>query len=775
MTEEVPVLPLRGVLVFPSSLVSIEVGREGSIAAVTAARNGDGRLVLVSQRDPRTDDPGPRDIFRVGCLVDIRRVEAGEGSTVRLTAEGVSRARLVRVRRLEGQLRAVIEVVAEADAEDDPAVEAGARAVLRLYEQYLRSLRRPRRGIEPLRHASASAIADAVASRLDVKLEERQQVLETFDVARRLEKVSELVGRQLEIAGIERRITGRVRKQVLESQREYYLREQLRAIQAELGEESGQGSETEKLRRRVEEAGMSAEATTRVLDEVKRLERTPAMSAESVVLRNWLEWVLALPWSRRTEDRLDLGEARRLLDSEHEGLERAKERVLEHLAVRSLTPHHPGPILCLVGPPGVGKTSLARSVAQAMGRRFTRISLGGVRDEAEIRGHRRTYVGALPGRIVQGMRRAGSINPVFLLDEVDKIATDGHGDPAAALLEVLDPEENRHFSDHYLEIDLDLSEVLFITTANSTQPIPRALFDRMEPIVLGGYAEEEKLEIARRHLLPRLLEKTGLEASALQVSDGAIRTIIRRYTHEAGVRSLERSLATLCRKAARAKLEGRRLPLTVTGRTLAAQLGPPGRAPGTREGAHQVGVATAVYWTELGGDTMPIEVTVMAGRGRLLLTGQLGEVMRESAQAGVSYIRAHTQALGVPPDFHRRTDIHVHVPDGATPKEGPSAGITMATAMVSALSQRPVRSDVAMTGEITLRGRVLPVGGIREKVLAVHRAGIRTMVLPAANRGDERDLPAAVRRAMSLHFVRTMDEVLEIALVAADDAGARLV
>ncbi|BDG61522.1 endopeptidase La [Caldinitratiruptor microaerophilus] len=763
--REWPLLPLRGQVVFPEMIVPLEVGREKSLKALEEALGRDKRMVLAMQKDTRTDDPTPDEIHRVGTLVEIKQVVKVPGGTMKVVFEGLSRCRVRRYVQESPHFRVEAEEVAEV-ADPSPEAEALMRAVVGQFEQWVkRSKKAPPEALATVMTIThPGRLADTVAANLPLKVEDRQAVLEAFRVIDRLDLVSEILARENELLDIESRIQSRVRKQMERTQKEYYLREQLKAIQKELGERDDRASEVEEFRKKIAELNLPREIEEKALREVDRLEKMPPMAAESVVVRSYLEWITGLPWNTTTEDRVDLDEAQRILDEDHYGLEKVKERILEHLAVRKLKDKTKGPILCLVGPPGVGKTSLGRSVARALGRKFVRVSLGGVRDEAEIRGHRRTYVGALPGRIIQGMRNAGSKNPVFLLDEIDKLSSDFRGDPASALLEVLDPEQNSQFSDHYIEVPFDLSNVLFITTANVTWTIPRPLLDRMEVITISGYTEEEKVEIARRHLLPKQRQEHGLREDQLDVSENAIRAIIREYTREAGVRNLERRLADLCRKAARQIVQGREGSVRVTQQNLHTFLGAPRYRWGHMEEKDQVGVATGLVVTETGGDTAPVEVTVMKGKGNLLLTGRLGEVMRESAQAGFSYIRSRARELGVDEDFHTRYDIHIHVPEGAIPKDGPSAGITMATAVVSALTGRPVRRDIAMTGEITLRGRVLPVGGVKEKVLAAHRAGILNVILPRDNEKDLEEVPPTIRRKLNLVLVDHMDDVLRHAL-----------
>jgi len=612
-------------------------------------------------------------------------------------------------------------------------------------------------------------LCDTIASHLALRIEEKQELLEAVDILERMEKLSGFLAKELEIVELERKINVRVRKQMEKTQKEYYLREQIKAIQKELGEKDERVAEAEEYRQKIAEAKLPKEVEEKALKEVERLEKMPPLAAESTVVRNYLDWLVALPWSKSTRDRLDLQLAEQILDEDHYGLKNVKERILEYLAIRKLSKKLKGPILCFVGPPGVGKTSLGKSIARALERKFVRISLGGVRDEAEIRGHRRTYVGALPGRIIHGMRNAGSKNPVFLLDEVDKMSMDFRGDPSAALLEVLDPEQNNSFSDHYIEIPFDLSNVMFITTANIQHNIPRPLLDRMELITISGYTEEEKVQIALRHLLPKQLAQHGLTAGMLVISENTIRKIIREYTRESGVRNLERELAAVCRKAARQIVTKNAKKVRVTTQNLGQFLGAPRYRYGVAEKDDLVGTATGLAWTEAGGDTLNIEVTLYKGSGRLILTGKLGEVMKESAQAGYSYVRSRAGVLGIEEDFFEKNDIHVHIPEGAIPKDGPSAGITMACALASALTGRKVRHEVAMTGEVTLRGRVLPVGGIKEKVLAAHRAGIKTILLPRENEKDLEDIPKKIKIQLNFVFVEHMDEVLEEALLEGED------
>ncbi|MEW6307668.1 MAG: endopeptidase La [Bacillota bacterium] len=771
-SKVLPLLPLRGMLVFPYMVVHLDVGREKSIAAVEAALEREDRLVaLVAQRDVKLDQPGHDDLYQVGTIAEVKQMLRLPGGTIRVLVEGFRRARLQRFLPGEAYCLAEVAEVPEPGSRG-PQVEALMRTAVQLFESYTRLGKRvPAETLMSIVSVEEPGrLADTLAAHLTLKVEDKQAILEATGVGRRLEAVIELLQRELEILELERKISTRVRKQMERTQREYYLREQLKAIHKELGERDDKGDEAQDYRARIAKSGMTPEAQEKALRELERLEKMPPMSAEGVVTRTYLDWLLALPWAAETVDQLDIDKAEGILHEDHYGLDKVKERILEYLAVRRLVERMKGPILCLVGPPGVGKTSLAKSIARSLDRKFVRISLGGVRDEAEIRGHRRTYVGALPGRIIQGMRQASSRNPVFLMDEIDKMSADFRGDPASALLEVLDPEQNSAFSDHYVEAAFDLSKVLFITTANTLYNIPRPLLDRMETIIIPGYTEEEKLEIGRRHILPKLLTEHGLKPSQLRISAGGIRGIIRAYTRESGVRNLERELAAICRKAAVDVVRGKHSQVRVGAHNLVQYLGAPRYRTGEAEDDNEVGVAMGVAVTEAGGEIMPIEAALMNGKGTLMLTGKLGEVMRESAQAGFSYIRSRQAALGIEAGFHERLDIHVHIPEGAIPKDGPSAGITMATAVVSALTKRPVRRDVAMTGEITLRGQVLPIGGMKEKVLAAHRAGIKTVVLPEANRKDLEEIPMNVRRKLEFVMVGHMDDVLRTALVGGLDA-----
>ncbi|HEY8391970.1 MAG TPA: endopeptidase La [Capillibacterium sp.] len=764
---ELPLLPLRGVIVFPYVIIHLDVGREKSVSALEEAMVNNRLIVLAAQHQAKTDEPEPDDIYKLGTLAEVKQLLKLPDGTMRVLVEGLNRVKVQSYLQRDPHYRVLVEKVEESTA-ITPELQALMRTTYFQFEQYIKNCKR----IQPDVLASVSRIeepgrlADVIASHLNLKVEDKQALLEAITPGERLEKLYAILVNELEIIEMERKIHLRVRKQMEKNQKEYYLREQMKAIQKELGEQDERMAEAEELRARVAEQNLPEEVRQKALKEIDRLEKMPPLVAEAAVVRNYLDWLLALPWNTYTEDHLDLEKAEAILNEDHYGLDKVKERILEFLAVRKLTKSLKGPILCLVGPPGVGKTSLARSIARAMDRKFVRFSLGGVRDEAEIRGHRRTYVGALPGKIIQLMRQVGTKNPVFLLDEIDKMSMDFRGDPSAALLEVLDPEQNNAFGDHYLEVNFDLSQVFFITTANTTYNIPRPLLDRMEIIQIAGYTEEEKVEIAKRHLLPKQRREHGLAENQLILTDAVLAEVIRSYTRESGVRNLERELAAICRKTARQLVSNQVTAVRVSKQNLHKFLGIPKFRYGVKEEDDRVGVATGLAWTEVGGEILTIEVSAVKGKGQLLLTGKLGEVMRESAQAAVSYIRSRAATLGIPEDFHENTDLHIHVPEGAIPKDGPSAGITMATAVVSALSGVPVRSDVAMTGEITLRGRILPIGGLKEKVLAAHRAGIKTVIIPKENQKDLEEIPPQVARKLRFVLAETMDVVLKEALVA---------
>lgn len=764
--EQLPLLPLRGVVVFPYMVIPLNVGREKSIKALEEAMVDDRIILLAAQKQEKTDNPQPEDIYSIGTIAEIKQLLKLPDGTIRVVVEGLARACIDSYEQMDPYYQ--VKYTKLDDIEDKTLeIEALMRSIIYQFEQYIKLSKR----IPPETLASVVSVeepgrlADIIASYLTLKVADKQYILEAISSKQRLENLSEILGKEMELLELERKIHSRVRKQMEKTQKEYYLREQLKAIQKELGEKDERQAETEELRERIAELNLPESVEEKVLKEVEKLEKMPAMSAEAVVVRNYLDTVLSLPWTNKTEDNLDIKEAEKILDEDHYGLEKVKERILEFLAIRKLTQKIKGPILCLVGPPGVGKTSLGKSVARALSRKFVRISLGGVRDEAEIRGHRRTYVGAMPGRIIQGMKQAGSANPVFLLDEIDKMSMDFRGDPSAALLEVLDPEQNNTFSDHYLEIPFDLSEVMFITTANAMHNIPRPLLDRMEVIYVSGYTEDEKVKIAEKYLVPKLIKDHGLQPENLNLVESPLRTVIRNYTREAGVRNLERNLANICRKAAKEIVSEGVSQVKVTSQNLHKFLGPLKYRHAIAEKENEVGVATGLAWTETGGDILSIEVTVMPGKGRLTLTGKLGDVMKESAQAAFSYVRSKAEQLGIEPDFHEKNEVHIHVPEGAIPKDGPSAGITMATALASALTNRPVKKDVAMTGEITLRGRVLPIGGLKEKLLAAHRAGIKTALVPLENKKDLDDIPVNVKKRLRIVLVEQLDQVLEEALV----------
>jgi len=763
----IPLLPLRGILVFPYMIIHLDVGREKSISALEEAMVQDRMIMLATQKDAQNDAPEPDDIFSVGTVAEIKQLLKLPGGTIRVLVEGLHRGKIENFTSFDPYYEVQICEFYE-DETKTPELEALTRTAINQFEQWVKLSKKipPETLVSVVVVEEPGRLTDLIASHLSLKIEDKQILLEAVGITERLERLCEILGREMEILELEKKIHIRVRKQMEKTQKEYYLREQLKAIQKELGEKDERMAEVEEYRERLKEQNLPKEVAEKVSKEIDRLEKMPSSVAESGVIRTYLDWLLALPWNVETEDRLDITLAEEILNEDHYGLEKVKERILEYLSIRKLTQTMKGPILCLVGPPGVGKTSLARSIARAMERKFVRISLGGVRDEAEIRGHRRTYVGALPGRIIQGMRTVGSKNPVFLMDEIDKMSADFRGDPSSALLEVLDPEQNNTFSDHYIELPYDLSRVLWVVTANVKHNIPRPLLDRMEVITIAGYTEEEKAEIAKRYLIPKQTSDHGLTDKQISFSEGTIQKIIREYTREAGVRSLERNIANLCRKAARKIVQDQGPVIKITAQNLHTFLGAPKYRHAQAEEISQIGVATGLAWTEVGGEVLPVEISTMKGKGKLTLTGQMGDVMQESAQAGFSYIRSRAQELGIEEDFHEKLDIHIHLPEGAIPKDGPSAGITMAAAIASALTGKAIKSELAMTGEITLRGRVLPVGGIKEKVLAAHRAGIKQVMLPKENKRDLDEIPANVKRNLDFFLVEHMDEVLKNALVA---------
>ncbi|HUC91270.1 MAG TPA: endopeptidase La [Paenibacillus sp.] len=773
--RRLPLLPLRGLLVYPSMVLHLDVGREKSVRALERSMIEDHMILLCSQSEVNIEEPTEEDIYRVGTIARVRQMLKLPNGTIRVLVEGVVRAEITDYIPNDDFYEVTVKELPEQET-TDPELDALMRTVLSQFEHYINLSKK----VTPETLAAVSDIdepgrlADVITSHLSLKIKDKQDILETVDVRQRLEKLLDILNNEREVLELERKISQRVKKQMEKTQKEYYLREQMKAIQKELGDKEGRAGEVEELRNQLAAAGVPDSVKEKVEKEIDRLEKMPTSSAEAGVIRNYIDWLLALPWTKRTEDVLDIAGAEAILDEDHYGLEKPKERVLEYLAVQKLVKKLKGPILCLVGPPGVGKTSMARSISKSLGREFVRISLGGVRDEAEIRGHRRTYVGAMPGRIIQGMKTAGTANPVFLLDEIDKMAMDFRGDPASALLEVLDPEQNNTFSDHFVEVPFDLSNVMFITTANAVHNIPRPLLDRMEVLYIPGYTELEKLQIAEKYLLPKQKRDHGLKEEQLIVEQAAILQVIREYTRESGVRNLEQQMAALCRKAAKEIVaDPERQTITIDTGKVKEWLGPGKFRYGLAEQEDQVGAVTGLAWTEVGGDTLVIEVTVMPGSGKLTLTGKLGDVMKESAQAAFSYTRAKAHELGIASDFHEKNDIHIHIPEGAIPKDGPSAGITMATALISALTGRLVSREVAMTGEITLRGRVLPIGGLKEKSLAAHRAGIKKVLLPKDNERDLRDIPESVRNDLDFIPVSHMDEVLKYALAAGDQTAAQ--
>ncbi len=789
-TVELPALPLRDVVVYPHMVIPLFVGREKSMKALETAMEGDRRVMLVAQLQPETDDPGEADLHQVGCVGTLLQLIKLPDGTVKVLVEGQSRARMLGCVEIDGMLRASVASVDPVYDRPAAELETAARMLVGLFEQLVRQSRKlpPEvltglSGIDDL-----SRLADSVAAHLSVRLSDKQKVLDTIAVGARTEMLIGLVESELDLQQVEKRIRGRIKTQMEKSQREYYLNEQMKAIQKELGDIEEGGNEIDALAKKIAGAGMPKPVLAKAKAEFNKLKQMPPMSAEATVVRNYLDWLTGVPWKKRSKVRKDLRVAEAVLDEDHYGLEKVKERILEYLAVQQRVNKIKGPILCLVGPPGVGKTSLGQSIARATNRKFVRQSLGGVRDEAEIRGHRRTYIGSLPGRIIQNMSKVGTKNPMFMLDEIDKMAMDFRGDPSAALLEVLDPEQNHAFNDHYLEVDFDLSEVMWIATANSMN-IPGPLLDRMEVIRIPGYTEDEKVAIATKYLLPKQIKGAGLKEHELSVSEGSLRDIIRYYTRESGVRNLERELAKICRKvvkeltlaeagqpakksatAASAKGKGvarkrAGAAIKVDVKNLDKYLGVRRFDFGRMEQQNEIGLVTGLAWTSVGGDLLSIEATVVPGKGKLIQTGQLGDVMKESIVAAQSVVRARSERLGIAPDFHDKYDIHVHVPEGATPKDGPSAGIGMCTALVSALTKNPVRAELAMTGEITLRGRVLPIGGLKEKLLAAHRGGITTVIIPDENQKDLADIPKNITDALTIHPVRWIDQVLDLALV----------
>ncbi|RDI44183.1 endopeptidase La [Falsibacillus pallidus] len=764
----VPLLPLRGLLVYPTMVLHLDVGRERSVQALEQAMMDDHLIFLTTQKEVSIDNPEEDDLYQMGTLTKVKQMLKLPNGTIRVLVEGLNRGEITKFHH-EDDFYSVELNIYEDDESADAELQALMRTMLEYFEQYIKISKK----ISAETYSTVADIeepgrlADIVASHLPMKLKDKQEILETLDVKERLNRVVEIILNEKEVLNLEKKIGQRVKKSMERTQKEYYLREQMKAIQKELGDKEGKTGEIAELTEKIEAAGMPESAQNTALKELDRYEKVPTSSAESAVIRNYLDWLISLPWSKETKDDLNIHKAEKILERDHYGLDKVKERVLEYLAVQQLTKSLKGPILCLAGPPGVGKTSLARSIADSMQRKFVRVSLGGVRDESEIRGHRRTYVGAMPGRIIQGIKKAGTNNPVFLLDEIDKMSNDFRGDPSSAMLEVLDPEQNYNFSDHYIEETFDLSKVMFIATANNLATIPGPLRDRMEIITIAGYTEQEKVHIAKDHLLPKQLKEHGLAKSQLQMKEDALEGIVRYYTREAGVRSLERQLASICRKTAKIIVSGDKKRVVITKSKLADFLGKPIFKHGLAEEENQIGVATGLAYTTVGGDTLQIEVSLSPGKGKLVLTGKLGDVMKESAQTAYSVVRSKAKELNLEADFHEKYDIHIHVPEGAVPKDGPSAGITITTALISALTNKPIRKEVGMTGEITLRGRVLPIGGLKEKTLSAHRAGLTTIILPKDNEKDIDDIPESVRNELKFILVSHIDEVLKNALEGA--------
>ena len=766
--ETLPIVPLRDVVVFPHMMMPFVIGRPSSIRALEHALTKDKRIFLAAQQDAATDDPQPKDIYTMGCVANIVQSLKLPDGNVKVLVEGLDRARAVEWKEDKGFYRVVAKLLPRQDETSDD-VENTMSRVVSLFEQYVKLSNNLHYDamIAAVRVDDASKLADTIAAHLVVGVEEKQNLLEIISPLERLVRIASLLEIEVDKLQVDRGIQSRVKKQMEKAQKEYYLNEKMKAIQKELGRKEDKGSELDELKKKIEQARMPKEAEEKASQELKRLEGMPPMSAEATVSRNYLDWLVAVPWHKRSRESRNLKKAEQILHEDHYGLAKIKDRILEFLAVRTLVRKPKGTILTFTGPPGVGKTSLAKSIARATNRKFVRLSVGGVRDEAEVRGHRRTYIGAFPGQIIQMMKKAGTLNPVFLLDEVDKMSMDFRGDPSAALLEVLDPEQNHTFLDHYLDVEYDLSNVMFICTANVLHTVPQALRDRMEVLPLAGYTEFEKIEIARTFLAPKAVKANGLKDKNIQFKNEAFAAIIQRYTREAGVRNLEREINAICRKVARKVVgEGKQFSDEITAGKVTEHLGVPRYRPTVLEETDEIGIATGLAWTEAGGELLFTESTLMPGKGRLTLTGQLGDVMQESAKAAMSYVRSKATEFGIQKDFHHHTDIHVHVPEGAIPKDGPSAGITLATALVSNLAGVPTRRDVAMTGEITLRGKVLAIGGLKEKVLAAHRAGVTTIILPKDNEKDLADIPKDVLDVLKLHLVESMDEVLKIALTA---------
>ncbi len=764
--ETLPIVPLRDVVVFPHMMMPFVIGRPSSTRALEHALLKDKRIFLAAQHDASVDDPRPEDIYTMGCVANVVQSLKLPDGNIKVLVEGVDRARAIEWKEDKGFYRVVVKVLSK-QREASGEAESTMSRVVSLFEQYVKLSNNLHYDamVAAVRTDDPGKLADTIAAHLIVGVDEKQNLLEIISPIERLNRIAGILEVEVDKLQVDRRIQSRVKKQMEKAQKEYYLNEKMKAIQKELGRKDEKGNEVDDLKKKIETSKMPKDIEEKAIQELKRLEAMPPMSAEATVSRNYLDWLIAVPWHKKTRESRDLKRAEEILNEDHYGLEKIKERILEFLAVRALVKKPKATILTFSGPPGVGKTSLAKSIARAMNRKFVRLSLGGVRDEAEIRGHRRTYIGAFPGQIIQMMKKAGTMNPVFLLDEVDKMSMDFRGDPSAALLEVLDPEQNNTFLDHYLDVEYDLSNVMFICTANVLHTIPQALRDRMEVLQLAGYTELEKIEIAKKFLAPKAIEGVGLTKDNMTFTDEAIQVVINRYTREAGVRSLERELSSVCRKVARKVVsEGNKFSEEITPEKVTQYLGVPRFRNTMAEEKNEIGVATGLAWTEVGGEILTTEATLMPGKGHLTLTGKLGDVMQESAQAAMSYVRSKAEEFGIPKDFNKRTDVHVHVPEGAIPKDGPSAGITLASALVSALTRVPIRKDVAMTGEITLRGKVLPIGGVKEKVLAAHRAGLKTIILPKDNEKDLADIPKNVLDTLDVYMVQTMDEVLKIAL-----------
>lgn len=767
-TKSMPMIPLRGLAIFPYMVLHFDIGREKSISALEKAMMLNQMVFLSSQKEADTDLPTSDDFYTVGTIARIKQMLKLPGDSIRVLVEGVGRGKINKIQFEVPYFQCEIEEIEEITYEEIPTdLVALMRTVTDSFEDYLDVNTKvlPELISSVIGIEQPTRLADIIISHVDVKIEKKQEILEAFDPKKRLELVNEILNTEIEILKIENQINSKVKSQINKNQREYYLREQMRAIQEELGQEQDIEDEIQGWLKQLKKLKLNAKITEKVEKEINRLNKIQPGSAEGGVIRTYVEWILGLPWNKSSKSNIDIKKAEIILNEDHYGLEKVKERILEYLAVMHLSKSLKGPILCLVGPPGVGKTSVAKSIARAVNREFVRMSLGGVRDEAEIRGHRRTYIGAIPGRVITAIKDAGTNNPVFLFDEIDKIGSDFRGDPASALLEVLDPEQNKDFKDHYLDIPFDLSKVMFVTTANTTDTIPRALLDRMEVINVAGYTEEEKVNIAEKYLIPKKKKEHGLEEENLAIPESAVRDIINYYTRESGVRNLEREIANVCRKIARKVVEKNIKKAKITTGNLETYLGKKKYRYDIIEGVNEVGVTTGLAWTIVGGDTLFIETTIVPGTGQLVLTGQLGEVMQESAKAGISYIRSKSKELGIKEDFYKKNDLHIHIPEGATPKDGPSAGVTMCTAMISTLTNTPVKKEVAMTGEITLRGKVLPVGGIREKVLAAHRAGIKKILLPKDNESSIDEIPENVRKKIKFVLIETIDEALKHALV----------